>query len=263
MRSMPAESDDRATIIAMAALACILQDLLHEFLGHGVTAWLSGAAKLTLSTVALSSDISTRWIDMNGTLVNLAAAAVLWIALRRTDHDRPGARYFLVLVLAGNLFTATGYFLFSGITDFGDWAEVIRGLPHRGLLRAALIAGGALAYFASMMAVGRELRPFGAGNADPRRLRQLCWTPYITEAALAAFGGLLNPAGLFYVIASALPSTLGANAGLLSLPSILRHQPRAAAQAGQVTRSRAWLVAGALASLWFVFVVGRGITWTR
>jgi len=44
--------DDKLTIIAISALACILQDLLHEGLGHGVTAWLSGARSVTMSTVA-------------------------------------------------------------------------------------------------------------------------------------------------------------------------------------------------------------------
>ncbi len=63
--------DDRLTIIAIAALACILGDVLHEGLGHGVTAWLSGAHRITMSTVALQSDIETRWIAANGTLVNL------------------------------------------------------------------------------------------------------------------------------------------------------------------------------------------------
>ena len=40
----------------------------------------------------------------------------------------PPTRYFLVLAMAGNLFTATGYFLFSGVMNFGDWAAVTKGL---------------------------------------------------------------------------------------------------------------------------------------
>lgn len=52
-------NDDRLTVIAISALACILPDVLHEGLGHGVTAWLSGAHRLTISTVALQSDIDT------------------------------------------------------------------------------------------------------------------------------------------------------------------------------------------------------------
>jgi len=51
--------------------------------------------------------------------------------------------------------------------------------------------------------------------------------------------GLLNPLGLFYVVASALPSTLGANAGLLSLPDMVGKQSGSDdnAQVGPLRRS--------------------------
>jgi hypothetical protein len=112
-------------------LACVLQDILHEGLGHGVTAWLSGAHHVTMSTVALQYDIDTRWISANGTLVNLLFAAIFWCFLLTPLRYRPAIRYFLVLAMAGNLFTGAGYFFFSGVTGFGDWAAVIRGLqPH-------------------------------------------------------------------------------------------------------------------------------------
>jgi hypothetical protein len=95
--------DDRATVVALAAIACVVQDVLHEGLGHGVTAWLSGAHRLTMSTVALQSDMDTRLIAANGTLVNLLFAAIFWLLLRRARRYRPATRYFLVLALMGNL----------------------------------------------------------------------------------------------------------------------------------------------------------------
>lgn len=263
MRTMPSGRDDPVTVVSIAVLACLVQDVLHEGLGHGVTAWLAGAKTITISTVAMQSEVSSRWIEMSGTLVNLAAALVLLLALRAWSGWRPRTRYFLVLALAGNLFTATGYFLFSGVTDFGDWAAVIQGLPGHGLWRMALIVGGAGAYWVSMMIVGHQLRAFGAGRVDIRRVRLLCWTPYAAEGALALLGGLWNPAGLFYVVASALPSTLGANAGLLSLPSILARRPAADEQVGPVSRSMPWIAAGAVAAIAFIVILGRGLTWTR
>src|ERR1700693_5395589 len=98
--SVSAEQDDKVTVVAIAALACVLGDILHEGLGHGVTAWLSGAHHLTISTVALQSDIDTRWISANGTLVNLVFAAIFWVLLRRPERYRPATRYFLVLDMA-------------------------------------------------------------------------------------------------------------------------------------------------------------------
>jgi hypothetical protein len=255
--------DDRATLVAISALACILQDVLHEGLGHGVTAWLSGAHRITVSTVAMQCEIDTRWISANGTLVNLLFAAIFWLLLRRPQGYRPAARYFLVLAMAGNLFTGTGYFLFSGVTNFGDWAAVIQGLQPHGMWRAGLVIVGAVSYYASMLVVAAELKWFRRENEGPRRLRVLCWTPYVTDGILAGLGGLLNPAGLFYVIASALPSTLGANAGLLSLPSMMRKNRHEAPRVGPIKRSIAWIAPAILLSLLFIFVLGRGLTWSR
>ncbi len=256
--------DNRPTLIAISAVACILQDVLHEGLGHGVTAWLSGAQKITMSTVALQSDLDTRWISANGTLVNLVFGAVFWLLLLRPQRYRPATRYFLVLAMAGNLFTGTGYFFFSGITNFGDWAAVIRGLRPHWMWQLGLVVLGMASYYASMLLVAAQLNAFQNNDKDPRRLRGLCWTPYFTDGILAALGGLLNPAGLFYVIASALPSTLGANAGFLSLPSMMRRGNRSdETQVEPIGRSATWIVLAAIASLAFIFVLGRGLTWSR
>lgn len=256
--------DDRLTLIAISALACILQDVLHEGLGHGVTAWLSGAHKVTMSTVAMQSDLDTRWISASGTLVNLLFAAIFWVVLLRPQRYRPATRYFLVLAMTGNLFTGTGYFFFSGVTNFGDWAAVIQGLQPHWVWQLGLVVLGVASYYASMLLVGAKLNPFRSQSEDPHGVRGLCWTPYFTDGTLAGLGGLLNPAGLFYVIASALPSTLGANAGLLSLPGIMRRWSRSQEEpVGTIERSTPWIAIAAVASLLFIFVLGRGLTWSR
>ena len=257
--------DDRATLMAIAAFACVLQDVLHEGLGHGITAWVSGAHQITMSTVALQSDIDTRWISANGTLANLLFAAIFWLLLRRGARYQPATRYFLVLALTGNLFTGTGYFLFSGVMNFGDWAAVIRGLQPHWAWQVGLVLLGIASYWTSMLLVGVQLEPFREKGARSPRLLGLCYIPYFTDGLLALFGGLMNPIGLFYVIASALPSTLGANAGLLSLPFVMQHwrQAHRHEPVGPIARSPAWIVAGLLASLAFIFVLGRGLSWSR
>jgi hypothetical protein len=165
--------------------------------------------------------------------------------------------------MAGNLFTGTGYFLFSGVANFGDWAAVIHGFQPYWAWRVGLVALGAVSYYASMLLVATALRPFRLGD-QPGRLRGLCWTPYFSDGILSGLSGLLNPFGLFYVVASALPSTLGANAGLLSLPSMMRRpRPGDDERAGPIARSLAWIAAGALVSLLFILVLGRGVTWSH
>lgn len=172
----PSRKNDTLTMIAVSALACILQNVLHEGVGHGVTAWLTGAHKITMSTVALQSDIDTRLIAANGTLVNLVAAGIFWLLLLRPQRYRPVILYFLALAMAGNLFTGTGYFLFSGVANFGDWRTVIEGLHPHWMWRVGLIVLGAGSYYASMRLVMSKLRPF----KDPIR------------AACAGSAGLLT-----------------------------------------------------------------------
>jgi|SRR5215467_3087053 len=171
-------------MIAVSALSCILQDVLPEGLGHGVTAWLSGARKITMSTVALQSDIDTPCIAASGTLVNLVAAGILWLLLLRPQRYRPVTLYLLVLALARNLFTGTGYFLFSGVANFGNWRTIIEGLHPHWMWRVGLIVLGPASYYASMLLVMAKLRPFQ--GPDPRSMRWVCWTPYFTAGVLAA-----------------------------------------------------------------------------
>jgi hypothetical protein len=254
--------DDILTLIAISAVARILGDILHEGLGHGVTAYLSGAHKLTLSAVALQSDNDTRLIAAAGTIVNLIAAAIFWLLLRNAARFTPTTRFFLVAAMAGNLFSGTGYFFFSGVTNFGDWARVIQGLQPHWLWQIGLVVLGVAAYYAAMLIVAAEFKPF-LDAADRSRLRRLCWTPYFTAGMLALLAGLPNPAGPFYIIASALPSSLGANTGLFVLPFMMYAAKPSAQPVKPVTRGLAWIGCGAIGSILFIVVLGRGITWSR
>ena len=81
---------------------------------------------------------------------------------------------------------------------------------------------------------------------------------------MSLLAGLLNPAGLFYVLVSALPSTLGANAGLVCLPFVMQGWgARKTEPVVPIGRSVAWIVAGGVASGLFILVLGRGLTFSR
>ncbi|MGH9758220.1 MAG: hypothetical protein ACRD4M_10820, partial [Candidatus Acidiferrales bacterium] len=224
------------------------------------------AHHITVSTVAMQAEIDSRLIEANGTLVNLIFGVIFWILLLKPGRYRPPTRYFLVLAMMGNLFTGTGYFFFSGVSNYGDWAAVIHGLHPYWAWRIALVAVGVAAYFASMLLVAAKLMPFHAAQ-KPRRIRGPCWTPYITDGILAGVAGLLNPAGLVYIFTSALPATLGANGGLFGLPGIIgrwsrksKPGPDSAERVASIARSYAWVSVAAVVVLLYIFVIGRGIT---
>jgi len=71
-----------------------------EGLGHAATALLTGTKSGVLTTVAWSSDFDSRPVAAGGTLANLAAGMVFWIALRSTRSASVRLRFFLLISLA-------------------------------------------------------------------------------------------------------------------------------------------------------------------
>jgi hypothetical protein len=165
--------DDVPTVCAISLLAEILANVLHEGLGHAATARLTGAQSGVLTTVAWSSDFDSRLVAAGGTLANLTAAMVFWIALRSATSRSVRLRFFLLTSLAFNLFAGTGYFFFSGVTNFGDWAAVIAGLQAHWLWRTLLVVTGIASYYGAVLLVGTGLvRYVGVPRNDPCRERR-------------------------------------------------------------------------------------------
>ncbi|MFZ0859384.1 MAG: hypothetical protein WCA27_25705 [Candidatus Sulfotelmatobacter sp.] len=258
----PAPSaDDTLTICAISILAGILTNVLHEGVGHGITALLIGANSGLLTTVAWSSAFDSRLVEAGGTLVNLAAALVFWIALRSAKHASMPTRYFLLITCAFNLFTGTGYFFFSGVTNFGDWAAVISGLYLHWLWRALLVVVGACSYYAAVLVVGiGVVRYVGIPRHQQGRLRKLTMVPYLSAILLASVAGLLNPLGMQLLWQSALPATAGGQSGLLWLQYYIPRQTEPKRSPGQLAQSYVWIGVAAVMGVAYVVVLGRGVT---
>lgn len=153
------ERHSKATIISMAVLASAAATLLHEGVGHGLIAWLRGDIPTELTSNNLSSLHPDRWVEAGGMLVNLFVGAIC-LLLSRAAGRRANLRYFLWILAALNLLPGAGYFLFSGIFGFGDWQEVIRGLPHQAALRVAMTIFGAVLYVAVTRLLAVAVKPF-------------------------------------------------------------------------------------------------------
>jgi hypothetical protein len=257
-------NDDVLTVCAISVLAAILGNIVHEGLGHAATALLTGTQSGVLTTVAWSSDFDSRLVAAGGTLANLAAAMVSWIALRSATNASGQFRFFLLTSLAFNLFAGTGYFFFSGITNFGDWAVVIAGLHAHWLWRSLLVVAGIAAYYGAVFVVGTALVQYvGVPRNEHRRLRKLTLLPYLSAILLACAGGLLNPIGIQLVWQSALPGTAGADSALLWLRYYIPKGTVPRRPSDGIDRNYAWITVAVALSLVFVFVLGRGIALHR
>ncbi len=252
--------DDLPTIVAISVVALMLSTMLHEGLGHGAVALLTGASSGTLSTVAWSSTFDSRLVAAGGTIVNLIAGFAVWLALGAARNASAQTRFFLLIACAFNLFSGTGYFFFSGVTNFGDWQQVIAGAHPYWLWRTMLIVVGVGAYYSAMRIIGASLgRYLGVSPSEHARFRRLTWTPYFAAILIELVAGLRNPLGLPLVFESALPATAGANCALLFLVHYVPRSTTPGPNGQLIPRSYPWIIVSAAFVLIFILVLGPGI----
>ncbi len=268
MKDASAESNpprllDLCTIAAIAVSAAVITDFIHEGLGHGGMCLATGAKPLVLSTVHFECSADTRLVAAGGTLANLIFGALFWSAARAVKQAAPW-RYFFWLLMTLNLFDAGGYFLFSGIGNFGDWAAVVAGWQPPWAWRVALVALGAVTYFLLFVPLCvRELRPFLGKDAEirVRRARQLTVVPYLTGGILSCAAGALNPVGPLLILVSAAAASFGGHSGLAWMWTLL-HGPRIPSselQMPEIERNRGWMIVAAILAIMFIAGLGPGV----
>jgi hypothetical protein len=163
-----------------------------ERLGHGVTAWLRGDMVTELTSNHLSTLRPDRWVDAGGTLVNLIAGCGSLLASRKAG-ERANIRYFFWILAAFNLLSGAGYFLFSGIAGFGDWYEVIGGMPHQVALRTGMTVFGFGLYVLMVRLLAVSVRPFVPDRPTYNVVGRL---PYYAAGIFSCVAGVLTRSAL-------------------------------------------------------------------
>lgn len=254
---------DLWTVAAIAVIASVMANVIHEGLGHGGMCVATGGQALALSTVHFECSADTRWVAAGGTLANLAFGALFWAA-GRAVRRRASWRFFFWLLMTFNLLDAGGYFLFSGVGNFGDWAAVVAGWQPAWAWRVGLIGLGVVTYFFCFVPLClRELRPFLGRDVQIRvgRARRIMLTSYFTAGILSCVAGALNPVGPLLILVSAAASSFGGHSGLAWMWTLLQG-PRIASselQLPEIERSLGWIVAAAIIAVIFIGGLGPGL----
>lgn len=244
---------NKVTVVCMAIMAVGISTLLHEGVGHGVVSWLRGGVPVELTSNHLNSLHEDRWIAAGGTLVNLAAGLIA-LFCSYAAGPRARTRYFCWLLAAHNLLSGAGYFLFSGCLGFGDWEQVIDGLPHYAAMRVAMAIFGAVLYVFVAWLLARAVWPFCPVRSSYNVVGRL---PYLAACCFNCLAGAFDPMGVRLLLISTIPAVFGGSSGMLWLDSFLPRPP--AEKPLVIERSRAWWAVATLFGVAYILVLGRGV----
>jgi hypothetical protein len=279
-----------ASVASIGVLAFGLEPIVHEVLGHAVVCWLTGGKILLISSTALQTASASRLVPAAGPLANILFGLVALALLRSlttqqnanahartvahatraealadTATEAPAASgvtrisltlLFLYFFAFANLFLATGYILYSGLINFGDFAAVIDGLRPAWLYRAALVIIGALGYRYGIAQAARCLaqllarahaQPASAALASPLPAvplslpvaRRIIHTACFAGGALFLLSSFLNPIGPNLIFYDGLSGTIGLTLGFFLALTDLRHSSAASQSPAPAAQSSA------------------------
>jgi hypothetical protein len=238
----------------MAVIASALATLLHEGVGHGLTAFLRGDVPTELTSNHLSSLRPDRLVEAAGTLVNLMAGALSLLASSRMA-GRANLRYFLWILAALNLLPGAGYFLFSGIFGFGDWNEVIRDVPGHAALRIGMVIGGAALYVLVVRLLAVAIECFLVERSSYNTVGRV---PYYAAGLFSSAAGLWDPLGMRLLLVSTIPAAFGGSSGLMWADALVPRTP-ATQPVLFVRRDRVWWIAALIIGVGYIAVLGPGV----
>ena len=258
---------DVLTVSAIAVLVYALATVLHEGVGHGGACVLVHGAPRLISSMQFDCGLpdgahgAERIVAAGGTIATLLGGLAA-LALYQVSRLPGGIRYSLWLFAAVNLMQGTGYLLYSGVGNVGDWAQVIQGIEPEWLWRIVLAAVGGASYYRITLMMFAQLDPF-LGEARPRRYEhglRLAVRAYFVGAALEIIAGMLNPAGFELVLVSGIAASLGGTAGLAWGPQMLRgtRTPSSKLEKPVCMVRRNWIIIAlaAIAGIAFIVVLG-------
>lgn len=152
------DTQSHLTPSALAALAIMTACTAHEAIGHGSACLAIGGRVTLLTSVYFHCSSGGPLTDAAaGPTMNLIFGAACWCALRSWSKPPMQWHLFLAFTMAFNLFWGVGYFVFSAITDTGDWAFVLRDLALRPRLWLPLMGALGVCLYGSMRLVAAWL----------------------------------------------------------------------------------------------------------
>jgi hypothetical protein len=215
---------DVLTMVGWGMLLMPLLTMWHEIGGHAAYCAAQGGHVATVGAFYVECTGLSGFPDLlvacAGVLMNALLAIVAHALWRRARSD--ASRLVLWLVWVSEAFVAAGYFLFSGVTGFGDLGVgnggSFAGAPYPLAFRVGETLAGGVAYFLLVKAaIGSLTEMLGSGPQTATAKRRIAHVYYATAGLCAVVVGLMNPVGIVITIMSAAASSFGGLAGFISI----------------------------------------------
>ena len=249
------------TAAAIGVLASVVAAVVHEAGGHGCACLAVGGRPTLLTSLFLDCDLQRPAIALGGPLANLLLGLLALAFAYRLRHDR-GRRHlqlFCWLLAAYDLFLATGYLLFSGVTGSGDWAFLFGVGPPSPAQRLVLVVLGIVGLIASLrLLVASRASAEAQTEIQGERGRRLV-AIYVAAALVSLVAAALDPAGPQAVIRLPPAAPLTGLALLWTGRVLRRRFGREGLRMLKVSPNLGWLIAGLVAAALFIGVLGPGI----
>jgi hypothetical protein len=252
---------DTWTLVGLALSLLPLLTMAHELLGHAVTCVATGQQPSELGAYYIECPGTQGWdhrlVAMAGTCVDAVLAALAYLAWRRLRGPLPRLVAWIVFTVKGMV--AAGYWMFSGVTNLGDWGPDVGGglapLPWPWLWRVGLFVVGLVVYTQVVRVAIRMLRVMlGGGGQAARTKRRIAMTVYVVGGVSALLVGLFNPHGMVITLTSAVAASFGGTAGLFNVA--YSHRPDLPAQDFHIGRHPVLVVLGVLVTAAFAVALG-------
>lgn len=290
------------TVASIGIFAFGLEPIVHEVLGHAIVCWLTGGKIILISSTAMQTASASPLVPAAGPLANIIFGLAALALLRSLTPQRANSsaltlprahataaapvasglaritltRLFLYFFAFANLFLATGYVLYSGLINFGDFAAVIKSLRPAWIYRIALVIAGALGYRYAIAQAAHLLASIFARPNAPLTLpaaRRITHTACFAGGSLFFLASFLNPISPSLILYDGVSGTIGLTLGFfLALTDLRQSAAKSVTSAAQnsnvahpapeieIPPNLPLTIAAAIFAAAFLLFLGRGIS---
>jgi len=256
---------DLLTTIAIAAIAISLTVSFHEGM-HALSCLVVGGDLQELSALHALCDASEIWqgkiVSAIASVANIGLGFICLAYLRRTRQQSSERQFFLWLFMLMNWLNGAGYWMFSGIANVGDWANVIAGWEPQFLWRIIMTIVGTGTYAFLVWLALKELGKIIGGSANEQigRATKLGLLAYATAGLVILLAGVFNPHGMNSLpVIAGLLAVLGGLSPLAWMTQWFRAKSfvKLPQQPLEIQRQWSWIMAAGLITFIYAFVLGR------